>query len=392
MTRHDLRTGLILIAIVVAVGLALGYGAGLLARSGAHDTSAMSQGGPAAFTAPSGSDADRHNGTDLPGYVEVYVNDYRDLLDSAAEGRIRDKLIELFDHTGIEMTVLTIGQMQKYGHHGAIEPFATALFNSWGIGNASRNDGVLILVARDDRKMRIELGSGYARAFNPRMQRVIDQAFLPDFRKDKYQAGIERGVDETIHEITGSYPGEFDNGTVQQGWSRIAGWLRRIGGWTVAVIAVPLGGFALWLRRYLRNRPRPCGQCRTVMLRAGEQADDQHLDGGQRLEEYLKSVDYDVWHCPECAHMDIIRYKSWFSSYGACPQCSYRTLSTKSTILQSATTSRTGRKQLDYNCANCGYHDTEIRTIAKVSKSSSGSSRSSFGGGSSSGGGASGSW
>lgn len=392
MTRYDLKIGLILIAIVVALGLALGYGVGLMTRSDSAIPAAPADSGAAAFTAAPDSELSNPDGGTLPGYAEVYVNDYQDLLDAAAETRIRDKLIGLYDRTGIEMSVLTIQNMGQYGHSGAIEPFATALFNAWGIGNAKRNDGVLILIARFDREMRIELGAGYARSYDARMQRVIDDAFLPAFRDDAYQAGIERGVDEVIREITGSYPGEYDNGTLQQGWSRITHWLRQIGGWVVGLVVVPLGGLVFGLRRYLRYRPRPCGQCRTIMLLAGEVADDQHLDGGQKLEEFLKSVDYDVWHCPDCGHMDIIRHKSWFSRMGACPQCSYRTLSTKTTILRSATTSSTGLKQLDYNCAHCHHTDTETRTIPKKSKSSSGSSRSSFGGGSSSGGGASGSW
>jgi uncharacterized protein len=130
------------------------------------------------------------------------------------------------------------------------------------------------------------------------------------------------------------------------------------------------------------------------MQRAGEEADDAHLDGGQRLEEYLKSVDYDVWHCPSqtCGHMKIIRHPSWVSAHSACPKCGYRTLSTTSTVVTAATRMSTGTKRVDYDCRNCGHTDSETRTIPKVSDSSSGSSRSSFGGGSSSGGGASGRW
>ncbi|MDQ2089402.1 hypothetical protein [Marimonas arenosa] len=130
-----------------------------------------------------------------------------------------------------------------------------------------------------------------------------------------------------------------------------------------------------------------------MMLRAGEEADDEHLDGGQRLEEFLQSVDYDVWYCPDCGHMTIKGYRGWFSGYSTCPQCDYRTLETTSTVLKAATKSSSGRKRVDYDCRNCSYTDSEIRTIPKISdSSSSGSSRSSFGGGSSSGGGASGSW
>lgn len=395
MTKYDLKIAAILIALVVAVGLALGYGVGWMNRP---DTLVGSQSDTAplaentSFAAPANTETAHPPGGTLPGYKDIYINDYQGLLDKAASAKIRGKLVDLYDRTGVEMTVLTIKDMRTYGHGGAIESFATALFNAWGIGNAGRNDGVLILISRFDRKMRIELGAGYPASYDVRMQRVIDAAFLPAFGQDKYQRGIEQGVDATIFEIAGAYPGEHGNSTLQQGWSQIARWLRQIGAWVLAILVLPLAGFSLWLRRYWRNRPKRCGRCAQTMQRLGEQADDAHLDGGQKLEEFLKSIDYDVWICPICTHMDIIRYKTWFSSLGACPQCNYRTMSTESTVLTSASTTSTGRKRLDYSCAHCSYEDSEFRTIPKVSKSSSSSGGSSFGGGSSSGGGASGSW
>lgn len=391
MTRHDLKIAGVIAALVLAVGLALGYGAGLLLADRRALPGAPAE-APAGFAAPQAETLPNPAGGTLPGYLDVYVNDYADLLETAAEVRIRDDLIELYDRTGIEMTVLTIPSLSDYGHYGPIEPFATALFNAWGIGNAARNDGVLVLVSLFDRSMRIEIGSGYGASWDARMQRVIDEGFLPDFRNDAYQTGIETGVRETVYELTGRYPGTYDAGTFVQGWSWIFWRLGALGSWAWGLIAVPLGGFGVWLRRYLRRRPRPCPACGTMMQRMGETADDEHLDGGQKLEEFLKSVDYDVWACPSCAHMDILRYRNWFSGYGACPRCNYHTLSTTTDVLRAATTSSTGLKKLTYDCENCGYHDTEQRVIPKVSKSSSGSGRSSFGGGSSSGGGASGSW
>lgn len=393
MTRHDLKIAGLIALLVVVVGLGLGYLVGTLTRAPVAGLAPPPAGETITYSAPTARELSLTDGSRVPGYAEVYVNDYADLLSPAAEDTIRNRLIGLYDTSGIEMTVLTISIMSDYGHYGAIEPFATRLFNAWGIGNAARNDGVLVLVARNNREMRIELGAGYARSWDGRMQRVIDTAFLPAFRQDAYEQGILSGVDATIVELTGGLPGQDPSGPVARGWSRILGWLHSIGGWAAAVLLPPLAGFFVWLRRYLRNRPRPCGTCRTLMQRAGEEADDAHLDGGQQLEEFLKSVDYDVWHCPDCGRIDITRHKNWFSSYGACPKCSYRTMSTTSTVLVAATTSSTGRKRLDYDCRHCGFQDSETRTIPKKSKSSSsGSSRSSFGGGSSSGGGASGSW
>lgn len=391
MTRHDLKIAALIAALVITLGLALGYGAGLLLAQRDSVTASPGQGAVTFVTEPEAPQINPEGGI-LPGYREVYVNDYADLLDDGAEARLRSDLTDLYDQAGIEMTVLTIPSLSDYRHYGPIEPFATALFNSWGIGNADRNDGVLVLVALHDRQMRIELGAGYAASWDARMQRVIDTAFLPRFREEAYQAGIVTGVEETIFELTGHPPGGTEAGPLVNGWRWIAWRLSALGNWLWALFGVPAAGAALALRRYLRRRPRPCPACGTLMHRLGEEADDAHLDGGQRLEEYLKSVDYDVWACDGCGHMDIHRYRNWLSGYGACPNCQYHTLSTTTEILRVATTSSTGQKRLTYDCENCGYHDTELRTIPRVSKSSSGSGRSSFGGGSSSGGGASGRW
>jgi uncharacterized protein len=95
---------------------------------------------------------------DYPDYNETFVNDFGNLLTSVQKAEIRADLKELRDKRDIEFTVVTISRMSDYGHTGPIEPFATGLFNYWGVGNAARNDGVMMLVSRNDRKMRIEVG------------------------------------------------------------------------------------------------------------------------------------------------------------------------------------------------------------------------------------------
>ena len=396
MTRQDIRVGLTILGVVAVLGLLIGYLVGVLTKPDAP-LPRVAPDEIAAFEQAAGEGTLAAGTFSVPGYQELYVNDYADLLDAEAEARVREHLIELYENTGVEMTVLTIENMGRYGHQGAIEPFATTLFNTWGIGHSGRNDGVLVLISRFDREMRIELGKGYGSSRDDDMQRVIDFAFLPNFRQDAYQRGIERGVEETILEIAGVYPGNYEGGTLRHGWQQIWRWVRGIGEWIYALLLVPLGGFALWLRRYFRFRDRPCPNCKVaIMDRAGELADNAHLERGQIVEEDVHAVDYDVWQCPNCENVEIKRYPSWFSSYEKCARCAYKTMSSNSTTLTAATTSSTGLMQVDYHCKNCDYENSVTRVIPKVSKSSSSSGGSggggSFGGGSSGGGGASGSW
>ncbi|MGB0902325.1 TPM domain-containing protein [Halocynthiibacter sp.] len=323
--------------------------------------------------------------TEYPPYSNLYVNDYAAIIDRRDETYIHDVLEELRTETGIEFTVLTIRNTALYDHHGPIEPFATGLFNHWGIGNAARNDGVLMLISRNDRKMRIEVGSGYGRTKDRPMKRIIDDIIIPAFRNDAYSRGIRSGVDAVIYDLTGHYPGEYDSGLIEKSVNRV----KRLGAWLFAPFAAIAGGAGLLFRRWRRNRPRICPNDGSRMQRLGEYEDDAHLKDGQQTEEHLKSVDYDVWTCGQCDHVTIESYRSWFTRYGACRRCNYRTLQGDTTILKHATTNATGLKRIDYYCKNCQADYSETKVISRKSSSSSGGS--SFGGGSSSGGGASGS-
>ena len=130
-----------------------------------------------------------------------------------------------------------------------------------------------------------------------------------------------------------------------------------------------------------------------------EDQDDTKLDEGQKLEEKLGSVDYDIWSCPACLTTKREKYDS-FGKYSKCDKCSYRTfVQTKRTVVVAATTSSTGLAKLNGECKYCKFKKEWTETIARISTSSSGSSSSSGGGGgggysggSSGGGGASGGW
>ncbi len=326
----------------------------------------------------------------FPDYAEVYVNDFADLLTEDQEGDLRADLTSFRNRTGIEFTVVTIKTMRDYGHTGVIEPFATGLFNHWGVGNAERNDGVMMLVSHQDRKMRIEVGAGYGRSKDAPMKRIIDGVILPEFRGDNYASGIALGVDAVILDLTDNRSAAPDVPLPVKMWHAIKRAFVALGNWIYLLAAplllLPVQGY----RRWKRDRARICPNDQCPMTRLDEHSEDMHLEEGQIVEEHLKSVDYDVWECPLCDHITIEAYKAWFSSYGACRSCKFRTLEGETTTVKVATTTSTGKQRIDYQCHHC--HDTYTgwRTTPKKSKSSSSSS--SFGGGRSSGGGASGSW
>lgn len=134
------------------------------------------------------------------------VSDFADLLPPEVEARVVDALTKGRQETGVHVALVTMERIADYGGAGQrIEDYAKTLFNTWGVGDAGRNDGILILVARSDREMRIALGAGYSVIWDNVAQRVIDRYFLPEFRADRYAAGIEAGVQGTIDLIARPY-------------------------------------------------------------------------------------------------------------------------------------------------------------------------------------------
>jgi len=91
------------------------------------------------------------------------------------------------------IVVVTIPSLSSVGAH-SVEWYATTLFNAWAIGERRYNRGVLVLVARDDRKARIEMGAGWGYARDQECQAIMDGWMVPHFKQGNYSEGILRGV------------------------------------------------------------------------------------------------------------------------------------------------------------------------------------------------------
>lgn len=132
-----------------------------------------------------------------------YVTDLADLLSQDQEARIEGWLAEAKDKTGVEIVVVTIGSVRDYPGtaNQSIEAFATGLFNAYEIGRLPQNDGVLLLVARRDRKVRIEWGAGYGNMPVGEARKIRDEEIIPRFKRDDYAGGIIHGVKALMREF-----------------------------------------------------------------------------------------------------------------------------------------------------------------------------------------------
>ncbi len=155
-------------------------------------------------TAPSAAVKAPPAGYDFPA-LSGRVVDRAGILPAADRNAIAAKTGALERATGHQLVVVTV---KSLGGH-TIEDYANVLGNYWGIGRKDLNDGVLILVAPTERKVRIEVGRGLETALtDPEAGRIIDRAMLPAFRSNRYPAGIEAGVAGVIREI-GPLPGDI---------------------------------------------------------------------------------------------------------------------------------------------------------------------------------------
>ena len=129
---------------------------------------------------------------DYPPRPEGPVYDGADIISAETEAQLDQRLRDYNRETGRALVVATIPSLEGAN----LEQYATGLFAEWGIGGEARDQGLLLLVARDDRKMRIEVGYGLHPYFGGIMAgRVIRDDITPRFKDGNFDGGIVAGID-----------------------------------------------------------------------------------------------------------------------------------------------------------------------------------------------------
>ncbi len=128
--------------------------------------------------------------------------------------------------------------MQSHRSRGPIERFAADLFDHWGIGFPDYNYGILLLIAKEDRKARIELGADWSREHDQVCQRIMDEIIIPRFKRGDFSGGIRQGV-ESLDNLARGQSVAFPNWTERAGGFFVRA-LRFIGENFMAVVFFPL--------------------------------------------------------------------------------------------------------------------------------------------------------
>lgn len=130
------------------------------------------------------------------------VNDAAGVLSAEQVARLEAKLVAYDDSTSSQVVVVLIQSLKDY----PIEEYATKLYRDWGIGNKKTNNGVLLLAAIADHKIRIEVGYGLEGAIpDITANQIIRNDIGPSFRAGEYFEGLDKATNSIIQAATGEY-------------------------------------------------------------------------------------------------------------------------------------------------------------------------------------------
>lgn len=138
------------------------------------------------------------------------VNDFTKTLTAFQVEALESKLVAYDDSTSNQIAVVIIPTTGNY----TVDEVALEIGRRWGVGNKDINNGIVLLIAKDDRKLKIEVGYGLEGAIpDITAKSIIDNYIVPNFKNDNYYRGIDEGTDAIIRAATGEYKAPADYGS-----------------------------------------------------------------------------------------------------------------------------------------------------------------------------------
>ncbi len=136
------------------------------------------------------------------------VNDYTQTLSPDQVNQLEQKLVAFDDSTSTQIAVVIIKSLEGYD----VADYAVRLAESWGVGGAENNNGVVLLVSLGDRKVTIQTGYGVEGTLPDAIaRRIIENEITPNFKAGDYYAGISQGTDAIISYTKGEYKNDTPN-------------------------------------------------------------------------------------------------------------------------------------------------------------------------------------
>lgn len=377
-----------------------------------------------------------------------YVTDMAGMLSPQAVARIDSLMADAWRQSSAEPVVVIVDNLDGED----IDDYATELFELWKPGKKDNDNGVILLISRDDRKFVIRTGYGVEGVLPDALcWTILNQTMKPYFQQGDYDGGVVAAATDlnrvlTDEEARAELMSKYKNDSE---WAGADDFFKvylsiclillvafavyyfcllvnsrgkdtaeayhlfeknklAVMVLTAATLGIMAPVLIAWLltMRHIRTRRHLCSNCSTPMTRLDEETDNKYLTPAQDAEERLNSVDYDVWLCPTCNQTEIIPFINRQKNYSVCHVCGARTAALVSDrITRQPTTMSFGQGVKTYRCFNCHNMTNRTYQIPKVVAppvilggggrgfgGGGGFSGGSFGGGMTGGGGSRGGW
>lgn len=141
--------------------------------------------------------------------LQTSVYDYYGLLSDTDKNALEQKLIRYSDSTSTQIVIAIIASTEGEN----INYLGAQWGQEWGIGQADEDNGILILLAREDRRVAINTGYGVEALLTDALsKRIIGNVIIPEFKEGNYYSGLDKGSDAIFSVLTGEFKAESDPG------------------------------------------------------------------------------------------------------------------------------------------------------------------------------------
>ncbi|MEL7245161.1 MAG: TPM domain-containing protein [Cyanobacteria bacterium J06629_18] len=331
-----------------------------------------------------------------------WVTDMVDMLSPQAENQLNQMISNLEKQNGTEIAIVTVPTTKP---ESTPKAFTTKLFNTWGIGKQGKNNGILFLVSKGDRRTEIETGTGITKILpNAKISGIIKQQVTPQFKKGNFEAGILAGAKSLIKELetnivkqpqTAVNP-QVSNSEVdeqpfnQNPYIHIFWVLLILPVWKFIVLPVTrsisnfFGNIGKFFGNLSKDNLSPsgvtrrkwpyfkkkayCKQCSKPMEEVEASEVESVLTEPQKVAKKIDSTEFIGWRCPDCSPdgMHLLILQSYKASN--CPTCNELTVTDiRTKVIKRATRKSSGIARKWQECQCCDYSTTKDITIPKLS-------------------------
>jgi uncharacterized protein len=140
--------------------------------------------------------------------LQGYVNDYANMISGPARAKLEEELKVFEQSDSTQLVILTLPSLEGE----TVEEYSIKVVEAWRLGQALKDNGILLLVSKNDRKMRIEVGRGLEGRLTDLMAgRIIDLVIKPRFKREDFDGGVTAGVASLIDATRGEFKAEGEN-------------------------------------------------------------------------------------------------------------------------------------------------------------------------------------